>query len=141
MIFPIRRLPALRMKYSFIACLVVLLANAGAAASARDTITVPFTLRGMHIYVSGAINDVPVTLVLDSGAGANVVTPQGAQRLGLKPGRSGVAVGAGGQSTDVHMVTLASLSVGDARSEKQTAYIIPLPDALIVRWAARHAVL
>jgi predicted aspartyl protease len=109
---------------------VLLLASCRVNAHALDPITVPFILRGGHIYMSGLINGAPVTLVLDSGAGANVVTPQAAQRLGLKPGRSGTAVGAGGQATDIHMATLASLEVGGANSEKQTAYIIPLPDAL-----------
>src|SRR5580700_1443343 len=118
--------------YLLVATLLLLITNSFANSSTRasDPITVPFTLRGGHIYMSGLINDTPVTLVLDSGAGANVVTPQGAQKLGLKQGRSGTAVGAGGAATSVYEVTLASLTIGGARSEKLPAYVIPLPDAL-----------
>src|SRR5579859_32462 len=101
------------------------------AAAAAQNITVPFELHGLHIYLKASINGSPVTMVLDSGAGANVITPQIADLLGIKPsGGSATAVGAGGAPTTVKRVTLDSIEVGSTKAQNQPAFIIPLPDAL-----------
>jgi hypothetical protein len=116
-----------------LALILTLFAAAWLRASATESapVTVPITLHGVHIFVEATIDDKPVTLVLDTGAGANVLTPRAAARLQLTPekGRTPVA-GAGGNTAPVSQVKIGALGVGATRLTDQSAYLIPLPDAL-----------
>lgn len=105
---------------------------AGATVAARaDAVTVPMELRGVHIFVQISINGKPATFVLDTGASANVITPDAVQRLGLTPGSEQTPLtGAAGRAGTVSNVKIAALEVGAAKMQDQIAYVIPLPEAL-----------
>ncbi|QHS59072.1 retropepsin-like aspartic protease [Chitinophaga agri] len=49
---------------------------------ARDTI--PFTLHGSRIYLKGFLNNKPVNIQFDLGAGASAVNRQSAEKLGIQ---------------------------------------------------------
>jgi len=100
--------------------------NAGVKA-----VTVPITLHDGLIFVASAVNGKPVTLMLDTGAGGNVLTPEAAHRLGLILGTDQRHVeGTGGNAGTATAVHLDWLSVATANTASQTAYLIPLPEVL-----------
>ncbi len=104
----------------------------GAQADGTQSVTVPLIQRGVHLYVEGAIDDKPAIFVLDTGAGANVLTPAAVKRLKLETGKGQVNVqGAGGQATSASAVPIGKLSVGEAALKAQSAFVIPLPEALV----------
>jgi len=94
-------------------------------------VTVPITLHDCMIVAASTVNGKPVTLMLDTGAGGNVLTPEAARRLGLTPGTDQRDVeGTGGKAARASAVQLDRLSVATASAAKQTAYLIPLPEIL-----------
>lgn len=95
------------------------------------SVTVPITLKAGHIHLDATINGKPVHLVFDSGAGANILTPEAAARLGIRgDGTPGRATGTGG-SVEAQRTRVANLTVGaGAVLENEVAYIIPLPAEL-----------
>jgi hypothetical protein len=102
-----------------------------AVRNASGAVTVPITLKGGHIFLDAAVNGKPVRLVFDSGAGANVLTPEAAARLGIaSDGTAARAEGAGG-SVAISRGVVEKLAVGgDAVLEGELAYFIPLPTEL-----------
>jgi hypothetical protein len=110
---------------------LVMLTAALLQAQAQETgpVTVPMKLQGVHIYVEVGINGKPATFVLDTGASANVITPQAVERLKLTPGDQLTPVtGAAGQGGTVPQVKIANLNVGVTRQASQIAYVISLPE-------------
>jgi predicted aspartyl protease len=102
-----------------------------ATARAAEAITVPMQLHGVHIFLSIAINGKPATFVLDTGASANVITPQAVERLHLTPGTEQTPLtGAAAKVGSVPNVKIASVEIGAFRMQDQVAYVIPLPEAL-----------
>ena len=109
----------------------------GCAAHDRErhtdvkAVTVPITLHDGMIFVPAAVNGKPVTLMLDTGAGGNVITPDAARRLGLTPEKGQFDVhGSGGNAAPVSAVRLDRLGFETAIAANQTAYLIPLPEIL-----------
>ncbi len=99
--------------------------------AANGAVTVPVRLRGVYIYVDVVINGRPATFVLDTGASANVVTPDAIKRLHLTPGQEQTPLtGAAGPAGSVPHVKMDTLVVGSDRARNQIAYVIPLPDEL-----------
>src|ERR1043165_8047548 len=72
--------------YAAAALLLAVLFAAPVRALPADAVTVPIQLHGVHIFVEIAINGKPATFVVDTGASANVITPQAVKRLHLMPG-------------------------------------------------------
>src|SRR5437016_2133841 len=68
-----------------LALMLLTMAATSAAAKRASVATVPMELRGVHIFVDISINGKPATFVLDTGASANVITPDAVQRLHLTP--------------------------------------------------------
>ena len=68
--------------------------------------------RNHHYLAGGFINQQPVTFLVDTGATQVALGPAVAKRLGLEPGRQGLARTANGTST-TYATTLASLRIGD----------------------------
>jgi hypothetical protein len=102
-----------------------------AKADGAQGVTVPLIKRGVHLYVNAAIDDKPVLMVLDTGAGANILTPRAAKRLVLEAGNVRTNVqGAGGDAAPASSVKIGKLSIGDAALKAQSAFVIPLPDVL-----------
>jgi predicted aspartyl protease len=112
----------------------LLLCSVGLSARVRaedTTCTFPIHLHSQHIYMDAKINGQPVTMVLDSGAGVNIVTPAAAAKLHLKTAPSPVrAVGAGGAPVELKMATLESLQTGTLSLANQMAFALELPQAL-----------
>ncbi len=108
-----------------IALLIALAFPAGAAHTARlddlaGIIVVPTIVNGRG----------PFHFVLDTGAGAMVVTPQLAKTLGLRPGGTNTATGMGAKTVTVQDVELNSVSVAGATQPNVRAVVIPLPPGL-----------
>ncbi len=84
-------------------------------------ISVPIETVGGHLYVTARVNDVQTArLLIDTGAGATVISPAMAARAGLSVPATAVRwpiTVAGGTRIFVPSVQLASLSIGDARVE------------------------
>jgi len=111
-----------------IALLVTIVATAGRAATST---TVSIRLEGVHIYVDVSINGKPASFILDTGASANVLTPEASRRLNLTPGTDQTPLtGAAGKAGSVSSVKIASLDIGSSHLDNQIAYVIPLPEAL-----------
>ncbi len=126
--------PVIRLRNALQAgSLVLAIAGIGhpIAALAQTTSTVPFRQVGQHIYLGAKINGSLVTMVLDSGAGVNVLTPAAADKLGIKGKVSGVsAVGAGGAPIQVKAAMLDTIETGSVKLTSQPAFILALPNAL-----------
>lgn len=102
-----------------------------AVAEGAKSVTVPLIQRGAHILVETMLDDKPALMILDTGAGVNLVTPEAEKRLNLKPDKGRVNVqGAGGSAAPATAVKIGKLEVGASTLKAQSAYIIPLPDAL-----------
>jgi len=103
-----------------------------AAVDGAQSVTVPLIQRGVHLYVQATIDDQPALMVLDTGAGANILTPRAAKRLKLEKGQGQVSVqGAGGDAPTASEVKIGKLGVGEATLKAQGAYVIGLPEALV----------
>jgi predicted aspartyl protease len=101
------------------------------AASGAESVTVPIQQHGVHVYVDVSVDGKPATFVLDTGASANVITPQAIQRLHLTPGDQQTPLtGAAGGAGSVPRVKIDAIDVGAAHVTKQLAYVIALPEAL-----------
>src|SRR5947209_6184213 len=73
-----RVLPALVLAVCTCACTL--------SRAAGEAVSVPIRLQGVHIYVEITVNGKPGVFVLDTGASANVITPEAVARFGLAPG-------------------------------------------------------
>ena len=61
----------------------IILALPTLALPARaQSLTLNLKVLGEHVAVEGTVNGQPLRLILDTGAGANVLTPEAAKRLG-----------------------------------------------------------
>lgn len=101
-------------------------------ASVSDTsgkTTVPITLQGVHIYLDATINGKPARFVLDSGAGANILTPEAAQRLGLTLDL-GEGRATGAQTVTTRHTTVDRLQIGNATLSRESVYVVALPAEL-----------
>lgn len=96
----------------------------------KTSTTVQAKMVGRYFQFEATVNGKKATLILDSGAGMNVLTPEAAERLGIKGGLEVQAQGAGAQRTTARLVTLESFQVGEAVVKGDQAVIIDLPDAL-----------
>lgn len=98
--------------------------------SGKTSTTIQAQMVGRYFQFDVRVNGKPVKLILDTGAGLNVLTPEAAERLGVKGGIEVQAQGAGSERTKARLVTLDSFQVGDAVVSKDQAVVIPLPEAL-----------
>lgn len=77
-----------------------------------------------HYVAQGQINDEPVLFLLDTGATQVSVPGEVAERLGLRPGRQGLAKTAAGVVT-TYSTTLDSVDLGPIRLRNVRAHINP----------------
>ncbi len=77
-----------------------------------------------HYVVSGAINDHPVTFLLDTGATVVSIPEHVATRLGLKRGAESYTQTANG-TIKTYATRLDSISIGDIRMNRVAAHINP----------------
>ncbi len=76
-----------------------------------SVITIPFTRRLGHILVDARVNDVPATMILDTGSSACTLDETWARDLQLTPGRMAKGVGVGDMR--VSLATAARIQIGD----------------------------
>ncbi|MEN8209896.1 MAG: retropepsin-like aspartic protease, partial [Candidatus Fermentibacteria bacterium] len=86
-----------------------------------------FSLKGEHIYLDGKVNDSPVNILLDSGAGATVLDSALAAELGLEGTGSLPARGIGGTS-EFSFVKVPSYFAAGALVSDQTLAVMPLSE-------------
>jgi predicted aspartyl protease len=86
-----------------------------------------FDLLNNHIYVDGAIDGKPVRLLFDTG-GLNLLTPQAAQRLGLKSEGNMAARGVGEAQVDLAFARAGRLELGTLRMDAPLFYVMDLGD-------------
>lgn len=79
-----------------------------------------------HFWADAEVNGKPVRFLVDTGATAVALTPQDAQRLGIRPAdlKPGYNVTTAGGSSRAAAVTLASVSVNGARLENVQALVV-----------------
>ena len=95
---------------------------AGGAAA----VSVPFELVNNHIYLDVKLDGKgPFRLLCDTG-GANIVTPELAGTLGLKPQGALQGRGVGDKSEDIGLVKVGSLEVGGATLRDQVFAVFNL---------------
>ncbi|MBC8103780.1 MAG: aspartyl protease family protein [Cytophagales bacterium] len=92
-------------------------------------VTVPFRRSGGHLYLDALIQGKPAVFVLDCGAGADILTPQAAARLGIPASGTANVRGTAGSSA-ARLALIKRLEVGGAILENDLVYIVPLPEAL-----------
>jgi len=97
-----------------------------AFAPGKTSTTVPFELINNHIYVQAKLNGKgPFRLLCDTG-GANIVTPDLAQKLGLKTEGALQGRGVGEKSEDVALTKVEKVQVGDVAVDNQVFAVFPL---------------
>jgi hypothetical protein len=85
----------------------------------KTSTSVPFELLNNHIYVQVKLNGRgPFRVLCDTG-GANIITPQLAKQLGLKPEGALQGRGVGEKSEDIGLVKLQKLHLGDVTLSDQ----------------------
>ncbi|MEO7715302.1 MAG: aspartyl protease family protein [Capsulimonas sp.] len=95
-------------------------------------VTVPMTLSFGHIFITVEINGKPGVFVLDSGAGADILSTDAAKRLGvatLDTDRPIVTTGVGGQQ-QTWLGRLETLKVGGAELKNSPVFLVDLPHVL-----------
>lgn len=85
---------------------------------------------GNLIYVEGKINGKSARLVVDSGAGMNVLNPDAAVKFGVEPGQKVNANGAGSSTVQASLSTIKTMEVGSAKVENEGVVILQLPQEL-----------
>ena len=86
-----------------------------------------FSLKGEHIYLDGEVNGNPVTILLDSGAGATVLDSALAAELGLEGTGSLPARGIGG-TREFSFVKVPTYCAAGALVTDQTLAVMPLSE-------------
>ena len=100
-------------------------------ARAQNSVTVPLRILGEHIAVDAVAGGKPLRLVLDTGAGANVLTPDAARRLGLSLRDADFQVkGAGDAPMSAKLATIPELKLGALTLKRVATVVVPLPGAL-----------
>ena len=96
-----------------------------------QSLTLNLKTLGEHVAVEGTVNGQPLRLILDTGAGTNVLTPDAARRLGLTLTNADFQVkGAGSELMTVKQARLPEIRFGGAKLRNLTAVVVPLPAAL-----------
>ncbi|MCK5115740.1 MAG: aspartyl protease family protein [Candidatus Aegiribacteria sp.] len=86
-----------------------------------------FSLKGEHIYLDGEVNGNPVTILLDSGAGATVLDSTLAAELGLEGTGSLPARGIGG-TREFSFAKVPTYYAAGALVSDQTLAVMPLSE-------------
>ncbi|MFL6194275.1 MAG: aspartyl protease family protein, partial [Thermoanaerobaculia bacterium] len=96
-----------------------------AIAGGKTSETIPFRLLNNHIYIQVRIGGKPFQFLFDTG-GVNILTPEAAQRLGLKSEGALEMRGVGEKSADTSLAQVPELAIGDLTLRDQVFFIVPL---------------
>lgn len=102
---------------------------------------IPVEMVGPYLVVPTKVNGQTLRLLVDSGAGMNVLTNAAAKRLGIEGGTPVQASGVGNASVSARIVSLKSLQIGDLPATASSAVVIDLPAALEVDGLIGYGVL
>ena len=91
---------------------------------------IPAERVGNYLKVNAVVNGKSLRLIVDSGAGLNVLTPNAAKIAGIEGGQAIQASGAGAGVTQARIVTLKEFRLGDATVKGDTAVVLELPKVL-----------
>jgi len=95
-------------------------------AVADRSATIPFELyRGNRMFLSGRINGVETSMVLDSGAGVTTLDKAFAQKIGLTNGQKISALGTGGEQ-DAELFQDVTIEAGNLKISGATVVAIDL---------------
>ena len=86
-------------------------------AAGRTSVTVPFDLVDNHIYLDAKLNGRPYRLLCDTG-GSNVITPEVAKALGVRPEGAVQGQGAGERSEDEARFAISPTSNGRSSASR-----------------------
>jgi clan AA aspartic protease (TIGR02281 family) len=116
--------------------LLLLFLSASAFADPRARImdksgitSLPIKIQGDHLYVEAKVNGRPARFVIDSGAGANILTPEAAQRFGVTLKDQKIRA-TGAATVDAGLATVDRIEVGQASLEEETTVVLSLPPQL-----------
>jgi hypothetical protein len=110
-------------------------------AGGASSTSVPFELLNNHIYLDVKLGGKgPFRLLCDTG-GANIVTPDLARTLGLKPEGALQGRSVGDKSEDVGLVKVASLEVGGATLRDQVFAVFNLGPLTSAEGAPVHGLI
>jgi predicted aspartyl protease len=93
--------------------------------------TVPLEIDGM-VVVTARLNGRAFDFILDTG-GHNIITPDAAKALGVKPVGAGASGGAGADTLAQQYVRIDTLQIGDALMRDQHFYVLPFSYATTER--------
>ena len=107
-----------------------------ALTAGKSATTVPFELLNNHIYINAKLDGQgPFHLLCDTG-GANIITPEVAAKLGLKPEGALQGRGVGDKSEDIGLTKIEKLQIGDATLDDQLFAVFPLASLASVEGTA-----
>ncbi len=113
---------------SFLA-LALIPIQSGAILDHESTV-IPAERVGNYLRVNAVVNGKPLKLIVDTGAGLNVLTWEAAKLVGAEGGQNIQASGAGTKTTPAKMVTLPEFRLGDAVVKNEPAVVLTLPEVL-----------
>lgn len=85
---------------------------------------------GPYFLVDVKVNGKPARFLVDSGAGMTVMTPEAADRIGIKGGLPIKANGAGAKQVDARLIKLETMSIGGVEVKSDQAVVLELPEIL-----------
>jgi hypothetical protein len=85
---------------------------------------------GNYLKVNAIVNGKSLRLIVDSGAGLNVLTIEAAKIAGIEGGQAIQATGGGSGVTQARIVTVKEFRLGDATVNGDTAVVLELPKVL-----------
>ncbi|MBS1728793.1 MAG: aspartyl protease family protein [Armatimonadetes bacterium] len=98
--------------------------------SGKDQVVIPAERMGNYLRVTATVNGKPMHLIVDTGAGLNVLTWDAAKAAGIEGGFDTQAGGAGANKTPAKIVTVKEFQVGDAVVKGEAAVVLTLPEVL-----------
>jgi hypothetical protein len=110
--------------------LFALSAAAIAQGSEKAEFTVPIDVSTGYIFLDAKVNGEPLRMVFDTGASLSCITPETAERLGIKAQSTIQARGAGSKTIPAGMATVESIEVAGAKVENTPIIILDLPKVL-----------
>jgi hypothetical protein len=95
-----------------------------------EAIGIPFTRVGNHLFVTGAVDDAPVTFIFDTGARRAHLHPEVAEAAGiaLRPDDDpGGTRGLDGKKMETHLAAAEKLSLGEATFARVPFVVADMP--------------
>lgn len=109
---------------------ILLAQGPSADLGGKSEIIVPATRVGNYFFVEAKINGQSLQLIVDSGAGLNVLTRAAADKLKVTGGIDVQANGIGKDTTPAKIVTIPEFSLSGATLRNEQFVVIDMPEVL-----------